>query len=193
VRASGVSGLTLAGAGRLPISLERYLPGVAYENVGVTDVVERAFRRHYGTVYRYVRRRSRSHEQAEDLTQEVFAAAAAALPSENVGDPPVLAWLYTVAQRRFADEVRRRAHERPVALAPEPAVEYAPSVAGAITAALHRLQPDEQRVLALKLLRGLRFAEVGTELGVTPAAAKMRFVRALSALREEPRMEGVEP
>jgi DNA-directed RNA polymerase specialized sigma24 family protein len=99
------------------------LSGVAYENVGVTDVVERAFRRHYGTVYRYVRRRSRSHEQAEDLTQEVFAAAAAALPSENVGDPPVLAWLYTVAQRRFADEMRRRAHERPVALAPEPAVE----------------------------------------------------------------------
>jgi len=77
----------------------------------VTDVVERAFRRHYGTVYRYVRRRSRSHEQAEDLTQEVFAAAAAALPSEDVGDPPVLACLYTVAQRRFADEVRRRGHE----------------------------------------------------------------------------------
>jgi RNA polymerase sigma-70 factor, ECF subfamily len=158
----------------------------------VTDVVDRAFRRHYGTVYRYVRRRSRSHEQAEDLTQEVFAAAAAALPSENMGDPPVLAWLYTVAQRRFADEMRR-VHERPVALALEPTVEYAPPVAGAITAALRRLQPEQQRVLALKLLRGLRFAEVGAELGVTPAAAKMRFVRALSALREELQKEGVEP
>jgi Sigma-70 region 2 len=106
-----------AWTGRLPISLARYLPSAAYENVGVTDVVERAFGATTGTVYRYVRRRSRSHEQAEDLTQEVFAAAAAALPSENVGDPPVLAWLYTVAQRRFADEMRRRAHERPVALA----------------------------------------------------------------------------
>jgi RNA polymerase sigma factor (sigma-70 family) len=159
----------------------------------VTDVVERAFRRHYGTVYRYVRRRSHNHEQAEDLTQEVFAAAAAALPSENVGDPPMLAWLYTVAQRRFADEVRRRAHERPVALAAEPTVEYAPPVAGAITSALSRLQPEQQRVLALKLLRGMRFTEVATELGVTPAAAKMRFVRALGALREELRKEGVEP
>jgi RNA polymerase sigma-70 factor, ECF subfamily len=158
----------------------------------VTDVVERAFRRHYGTLYRYVRRRSRSHEQAEDLTQEVFAAAAAALPSENVGEPPVLAWLYTVAQHRFADEARRTAHERPVALAPGPTVEYAPPVAGAIAAALRRLQPDQQRVLALKLLRGLRFTEVGAEHGVTPAAAKMRFVRALGALREELRKEGVE-
>ncbi len=144
-------------------------------------------------VYRYVRRRAHSHEQAEDLTQEVFAAAAAALPSENVGQPPVLAWLYTVAQRRFADEARRTAHGRAVALAPEPTVDYAPPVAGAITAALRRLQPEQQRVLALKLLRGLRFAEVATELGITPAAAKMRFMRALSALREELRKEGVEP
>jgi RNA polymerase sigma factor (sigma-70 family) len=159
----------------------------------VADVVERAFRRHYGTVYRYVRKRSRSHEQAEDLTQEVFAAVAAALPSENVGDPPVLAWLYTVAQRRFADESRRRIHERPVALALEPTVEYAPPVAGAITAALRRLQPEQQRVIALKLLRGLPFAETATELGVSTAAAKMRFVRALKALREELRKEGVEP
>jgi RNA polymerase sigma factor (sigma-70 family) len=102
-----------------------------------------------------------------------------------VGDPPVLAWLYTVAQRRFADEARRRAHERPVALASEPTVEYAPPVAAAITAALRRLQPEQQQVLTLKLLRGLRFAEVATELGVTPAAAKTRFVRALSALRED--------
>lgn len=159
----------------------------------MTDVVESAFRRHYGTVYRYVRRRSRSHEQAEDLAQEVFAAAAAALPSENVGDPQVLAWLYTVAQRRFADEVRRKAHEPPVALVAEPTVEYAPPVAAAITAALRRLQPDQQRVLALKLLRGLPFSEVGTELGLTPAAAKMRFGRALRALRVELRKEGVEP
>lgn len=159
----------------------------------MTDVVDRAFRRHYGTVYRYVRRRSLSHEQAEDLTQEVFAAAAAALPSENVGDPPVLAWLYTVAQRRFADEARRRAQARPVALASEPTVEYPPPVAAAITSALGRLQPGQQRVLALKLLRGLPFAEVASELGVTPAAAKMRFMRALSALRVELGKEGVEP
>jgi RNA polymerase sigma factor (sigma-70 family) len=165
----------------------------AYENVSVTDVVERAFRRHYGTVYRYVRRRSRSHELAEDLTQEVFAAAAAALPSENSGDPPLLAWLYTVAQRRFADEARRRRDERPVALASEPTLEYTPPIAEAISAALRRLQPEQQRVLALKLLRGLRFTEVGIELGVTEAAAKMRFVRALSALRKELEKEGVGP
>jgi RNA polymerase sigma-70 factor, ECF subfamily len=158
----------------------------------VTDVVERAFRRHYGAVYRYVRKRGRTHEQAEDLTQEVFAAAAAALPSDGRADPPVLAWLYTVARRRFADEARRRVHE-PLRSAAEPSIEYGPPVAQAITIALGRLQHDQQRVLVMKLLRGLPFAEVAAELGVATPAAKMRFVRALETLREELRKEGVEP
>jgi RNA polymerase sigma-70 factor, ECF subfamily len=159
----------------------------------VTDVVESAFRRHYGTVYRYVRKRSRSHEQAEDLAQDVFAAAAAALPGEDGDQPPVLAWLYTVAQRRFADEARRRQREQSAGPAGEPSVEYGPPVAGAIAAALGRLERDQRRVVTLKLLRGASFAEAAGELGVTPAAAKMRFVRALAALREELRKEGVEP
>jgi RNA polymerase sigma factor (sigma-70 family) len=75
----------------------------------VTDVVDGAFRRHYATVYRYIRRRTGDDDRAEDLTQEVFAAAAAALPTEGDGRPPILAWLYTVAQRRFADAARRSA------------------------------------------------------------------------------------
>jgi hypothetical protein len=45
------------------------------------------------------------------------------------------------------------------------------------------LQPEQQRARA-EAAGGLTFAEVGTELGVTPAAAKMRFVRALRALRD---------
>lgn len=38
-----------------------------------------AWRRQYGTVYRFVRRRTSSREEAEDLTQEVFEAAVSAL------------------------------------------------------------------------------------------------------------------
>ena len=76
------------------------------EKRGVTDVAERAFRRHYGHVYRYLRRRTGDHHRAEDLTQQVFADAVASLRETESSS---LAWLYTVAQRRFADEVRRGA------------------------------------------------------------------------------------
>jgi DNA-directed RNA polymerase specialized sigma24 family protein len=47
--------------------------------------------------------------------------------------------------------------------------------------------------LVLKLLRGARFAEIGAKLEVTPDAAKMRFVRALEALRDDLELEGVGP
>ena len=78
---------------------------------GVSDAVERAFRRHYGQVYRYIRRRTGVRERAEDLTQEVFAAAAAALPRFRRRAGSALPWLYTVARRRFVDELRRRGRE----------------------------------------------------------------------------------
>jgi len=69
------------------------------------DPADEAFRLHYGQIYRYLRRQTGSHHEAEELAQRVFADAAAALASKN---PPnsLLAWLYAIAQRRFVDELR---------------------------------------------------------------------------------------
>ncbi len=158
----------------------------------MNDVAERAFRRHYGQVYRYVRRRTRDHDRAEELTQQVFADAAAGLKAEHAS--PTLAWLYTVARRRFADEVRRAARAELVALAPEAAArEYGPDVTSELTAAMASLPGGQRDVVVLKLLRGLRFAEIAETLGVTEEAAKMRFVRALQSLRAELEQRGVTP
>jgi RNA polymerase sigma-70 factor (ECF subfamily) len=160
----------------------------------VNRVAEGAFRRHYGHVYGYFRRRLGDPERAEELTQEVFAAAAASLPDERPGDPPVLAWLYSVARRRFADEARRRARERKAAgiLPRRSESEYEP-IAGALRDAIATLPGGQARVVLLKLVRGLTFAEIGAEVGLTEAAAKMRFVRALERLRAELSERGIEP
>ena len=160
----------------------------------MNGVAEGAFRRHYGHVYGYFRRRLGDPERAEELTQDVFAAAAASLPDERPGDPPVLAWLYTVARRRFADEARRHARERKAAgILPRPSEsEYEP-IAGALRDAIATLPGGQARVVLLKLVRGLTFAEIGAEVGLTEAAAKMRFVRALERLRAELSERGIEP
>jgi RNA polymerase sigma-70 factor (ECF subfamily) len=160
-----------------------------HEKPGVNDVAEKAFRRHYDQVYRYLRWRTRDHHRAEELTQQVFADAAASL--RDTGGPE-LAWLYTVAKRRFADEARRRGAEISPVAVPEKK-EYGPDVAATLRAALERLPEGQRQVVVLKLLRGARFAEIGEMLGVTEAAAKMRFVRALEALRTELEGEGVTP
>jgi RNA polymerase sigma-70 factor (ECF subfamily) len=160
----------------------------------VNGAAEGAFRRHYGHVYGYLRRRLGDPDRAEELTQEVFAAAAKALPDERPGDPPVLAWLYAVARRRFADEARRRSRERRLsALLPvRGQSEYEP-IAGALRDAIATLPRGQARVVLLKLVRGLTFAEIGAEVGLTEAAAKMRFVRALERLRAELSERGIEP
>ena len=72
----------------------------------VTD--ERDLARHYRTIYRFVRRRSGSREDAEDMTQTVFVEAAANLTRVYADGRSPLAWLYTVASRRLIDQTRRR-------------------------------------------------------------------------------------
>jgi RNA polymerase sigma-70 factor (ECF subfamily) len=134
------------------------------------------------------------HGRAEELTQDVFAAAASSLPTERPGDPPVLVWLYAVARRRFADEARRRARERRLSgmLPTRSSSDYTP-VAGALREALAALPGGQSQVVLLKLVRGLTFAEIGVEVGLTEAAAKMRFVRALEQLRADLSERGIEP
>lgn len=156
----------------------------------VTDPTEQAFRRHYAEVYRFVRRRARSDADAEDLTQQVFADAAASLPCD--GRPPI-AWLYAVARRRFADAARRDSRRAQLRLAGEASVEYGPSVAASLRTAFERLPSTQRDVVVLKLLRGASFAEIAAAVGITEEAARMRFSRALRSVRADLEKEGIEP
>lgn len=156
------------------------------------ELAEQAFRRHYGQVYRFVRRRSESAAEAEDVAAEVFADAAARLDRFRPGATPVLAWLYTVARRRLVDEARRRS--RRVAAAPvQPAAEYGADVAAALGRALRTLPAAQRDVVVLKLINGLSFREIAERLGASEAACKMRLSRALERLRAELEREGVAP
>lgn len=154
------------------------------------DRSEEAFRRHYGQLFRYIRRRTPDAFEAEDVTQSVFADAAQRLGDFKPGASPVLAWLYTVAQRRLADRARRLAHqhaslreiERTRLVATEE--EYGSEVTVALRDALTDLPETQRTVVVLKLLRGLSFAEIAAEVGSSEAACKMRFARGLETLRD---------
>lgn len=153
------------------------------------ELAEQAFRRHYRQIYGYVRRRSPTAAEAEDVAAEVFADAAAALQRFEPGATPVLAWLYTVAQRRLADAARRR--HRGEALPEVAAPAYPVEVGRAIRRALAALPDEQRRVVVLKLLRGLSFGEISSHVNATEAACKMRFSRALAQMRDSLQQEGV--
>lgn len=169
------------------------------QNDASGSAAEWAFRRHYDDVYRYLVRRTGDPHLAEELVQQVFADAVTHLEVEH-GSTPVLAWLYTVARRRFADEARRRARQgigiarlEGLARAWGAADSYGSRVATAIRHALTALEPEARAVVVMKLLEGRSFAEISQRTGISEPAARMRFVRALRLLRAELEKRGVEP
>jgi RNA polymerase sigma factor (sigma-70 family) len=166
----------------------------------VQDVAESAFRRHYAQIYRFVRRRSPTDEQAEDITQAVFADAAAARGRLRPDRPLLIGWLHRVARRRLADQARRNARTPsnvlPLELVrelPAPDRLWSAHSASALRKAIGRLPQGQRDIVVLKLIEGRTFAEIGERLGITPAACKMRFVRALEILRDDLEEEGITP
>jgi RNA polymerase sigma factor (sigma-70 family) len=131
----------------------------------------------------------------------VFADAAARLRRLEHEDPPVLAWLYTVARRRLIDRARAAAR-RPGTLASldearalpvEPTLEYGARLATLIGESIRELPEGQRQVVVMKLLEGRPFAEIAERTGASEAACKMRFSRGLESLRSELSRRGVEP
>lgn len=152
---------------------------------------EQAFRRHYRDVYGFVRRRSATPAEAEDITADVFTAAVAGLDRFEPGPTPVLAWLYTVARRRLVDEARRRDRAPVVTLEPV-ADDYGGEVASVLRAAIAALPEGQRTVVVLKLVHGWSIREVAERQGWSEAACKMRLSRALDRLRVDLEQQGVE-
>lgn len=155
--------------------------------------------RHYGSVYSFVRRRGYSREDAEDLTQEVFEAAVAALGEARLGaDSEPLAWLYTVARRRLVDRLRA-SPPASVPLDGEPQSAdgaervFGPAVARALVDAVKSLDEHQRRVIVLKLFEGRPFAEIADVVGASEEACRMRFSRGLAQVRRTLTEKGVQP
>jgi RNA polymerase sigma-70 factor, ECF subfamily len=160
-------------------------------------LAEYAFRRHYNEVFRYLLRRTADAGEAEELTQQVFADAAAAERRLERDDRPVLGWLLVVAQRRWVDERRRRGRERraletvkPEQGETEPA---GPELAAVLRRGVAALPEEQREVVVLRLWRGESFREIAVAAGCSEAAVKMRFRRGLESLQELLRAEGYRP
>src|SRR5229473_2024533 len=90
-----------------------YVPLEALDRMSRTEEISAAglHERYLGDVFRYVSRRVRRQEEAEDITAEVFAAAFVALPRFRGQCPPYL-WLLSIARRKIVDARRRRSARR---------------------------------------------------------------------------------
>lgn len=143
-------------------------------------------------MYRVVAARVGSRQEAEDLTQEVFARALGRLDGYRSTSGSFRPYLLTVARNLLRDRWRthrRRGHEdADLTLLPseDAGPEEATIAAGeraALAAGLAQLPDRHRQVLRLRLLEGRSAAEVAAMLGRTPESVRQLQHRALVELR----------
>jgi len=143
--------------------------------------LEYAFARFHGDIYAFVLSRLRNRADAEDVTQQTFVDAAAAF-ARGVAPRAMRPWLFSVAQRRVADELRRRG--RRVVVVDTDVRQEAP-VEPTLARALERLSPEDCRLLFLRFVAERTHLEIAATVGCNEAASKMRVSRAAQRLRRE--------
>jgi RNA polymerase sigma-70 factor (ECF subfamily) len=163
----------------------------------VEGLVELAFRRHHAQIHGYLTRKTGDPDRADDLAQEVFLDATVALSGGGFVPDSLPAWLHTIAKCRFADDARRRGFSL-VEPAWDGSLDELPAADGdgdgtIVSEALMLLKPGERGVIVMRLLHGCPFREIACALGISEAAAKMRFQRALAVLRRSLEQQGVAP
>jgi RNA polymerase sigma-70 factor, ECF subfamily len=136
----------------------------------------------------------RHHEDARDVTQDVFVTALRTLGGFR-GDAQLSTWLHRVTVNASLDLVRRRSRREGPAveeMSDQPADEPGPEsqAIGSVRArevhrALGRLAPDQRAVIVLHDLQGFDYAEVAATLEVPVGTVKSRLHRARLALARE--------
>lgn len=144
-------------------------------------------------VYRYLRSRTTSDDDAADLAAATFEHAFVAIDRLRSDGPP-LAWLLRIARNAAIDSARRR---RPAARLDDirefdqpvsqetPEQTYLEVERSQELRRLVRALPDAQRdAVALRYGAGLSAKEIGRVIGKSEAASQKLIQRALVALRE---------
>jgi len=163
--------------------------------------VEEDFAEFYRTqltvIYRFLRARTPTGQDAEDLVQTVFFKAYRARSGFRGDESARVAWLFRIARNETASWYLSGRHE-PVAMQmvfsesweatdPEPGPEAQALIAEerqALARLVGRLSEDEQELVQLRFAAGLTSVQIAVVLGCSSGAARQRLHRVIDRLRE---------
>lgn len=153
------------------------------------------YQRYVAGVYRYLRARTGTAEDAADLTQQVFLQALEALPTYRERGLPFGAWLFRIARNAATNFARRQRRGVSWDRLPEslqPHTRHDPEtyvLQGEALAQLHRLletlDPEKRELLALRFAAKLTAREIAAVVGKGEAAVKKQLARIVQFLQEQ--------
>jgi RNA polymerase sigma-70 factor (ECF subfamily) len=156
---------------------------------------EALYRRYRDGLYRYLRARTNSDEDAADLTQQVFVQALTARQQYQARKGSVAAWLFGIARHAATDWQRRRQttvawEYLPEALHPDDGRDIEADAVRHESLArlgplLAALPPDKRELLALRFAAGLTIPDIAAVIGKSVEATRKQLTRTLQTLEEQ--------
>ncbi len=164
---------------------------VARAQASDPDAWEVLYRRAYGPLFRFARRRLRSDEHAEESVSETFVRAYQAIGRFRPRGGGFDAWLFTILRNVVLESFRRAGHRATVLAEPGSSTQPEPlehvlheEEAAAVRLAFERLSPGDRELLELRVIGELGTEDVASVLGKRPGAVRMAQARALKRLRK---------
>ncbi|MGH2390181.1 MAG: RNA polymerase sigma factor [Chloroflexota bacterium] len=169
-------------------------PGIPGETAPDVSRFGVLYERYRQPIHAYLRSRTSTDEDADDLTQQVFLRALEALPRYRPRQVAFSAWLFRIA-RNAAVDFHRRSHAAitwdlvPVGLQPiaqtnlEAAVIHQESLIR-LRELFLGLKPESRELLTLRFVGQLTAPEIAAVVGAREAATRKRLTRLLQSLKE---------
>jgi RNA polymerase sigma-70 factor (ECF subfamily) len=179
---------------RVTRDMDPLLPGEEAEWIRAAQSGDRSafaclIERYWDLLYRYLFRMTRNRHSAEDLTQETFLKALAAVGTFRAGTN-FRAWVFAIGHNNFVNQ--KRAERRAKLPLPEDAAAPMSGTAEtttenrealeAVARAVAELPADFRAALTLRVEQGLSFREVARILNTTEETARWRVFKARQKL-----------
>lgn len=185
-----------AESGPVPFDADRSAVQAARRDPRRFDAL---YRRYVGQVYSFAVYELHDHHRAEDVTEQVFLRALAALPRfEERGegtDSTFRVWLFRIARNVLNNERRTNARRPEVGLdaaamvadpGPDPsAVAAQRETAGDAWQAVDHLPADRRQALILRFVDGLSTAEIAAVMRRSEGAVRVLVHRGLRSVAAE--------
>jgi RNA polymerase sigma factor, sigma-70 family len=165
---------------------------------GDAEAFARLYACYVERITRYVYFRVTDHELAEDITSRIFLKMLEKLDTYQIGQSPIIAWLYRMAHNAVIDHYRMKKtflsleDLRQSEVRQEDGIEEKLELqikSQQLRAALQVLTEEQKSVLILKFIDGLSTQEIAQRLGKRQGAVRGLQMRALQRLARCPSLQ----